>query len=1435
MKITAGDYSILEINSPNVEISNTEFNNIYCVDDSYSVTINFDSDQNTEALLINSSTLGRVKFTKGILQIEGEVGIDSRFDWVSGILTGDESGDQDSYTLIINGDFQLHDENTLNNDYQTIKKKIEYLNVRVGSGNLIKWGGYESLLLANEANFLISDGCELLINGSESVAAPHYVSAFYSVANSKLIIEEGAYISFYNDQTILPKTDEHWGFVINGDLEVRGNSLLENGYFTIGDETYVADQFGINYKCNGEYQNYGEFYIAEDAQGIYQKGGNGDLEGKFQNYGKFGSKIDEIGTTQEYYLDVKFINSDNESSLVIGYDTTVHLSDYSQESTSEIEYLKSPYLLIKKNGVFNASVKQVDLKQGTIRGEGLLIGDFVNTGAVLWPGLDRNNPSVYEFKTLSLKGSYSQVDKGKYRIYIYNQERYEKLKILPNDDSNSQIFQLDGLLDIVFLYPFVLQLNQTLNIIDLDDVKSPFQLQLGYDITNVPPNPLDRVDPSQLELSQRFWKTIDETGTPGESDYDPYDVQPDDSSVDYYQKEMHVTTFSKSHYQDYFHEFTYYNGTDEQESLYGIIIRALGCPPGKKYESSYSDCINCDRGKYSQDYSSAECQFCAAGTYSSDQGSCTCKQCGMGTYSAEGSAECNFCPADQYNDKEGQSECIDCPQNTIAEEKGAQSIDECLCEEYFYEQDGDCVECPFGGLCDSIGTENPNAEIGFWNSTAGSKIFYSCIPKEACVGNGQCSDNYEGRLCGVCKPNTYRLGYFCVSCGKEKIGWRIFAFLIIFAFVCYFFYYFASKDYPTVIYFTTITILLSFLQEISFLSLFDLNWPKSLLALFDFLSVFSLNIDLFGSECYNSSWTFVNKFILALFVPLLFTISYYLYYLGASVWSYYLDNKIERIKGNHQKWFDSNYEYQGKMKSFKRAYHILRRKLFNFRNMDELYLLSKNIYNAYTFLLSFIYIFITYWVLRPMDCTKYDETGFSIFDPEPQYSCEGARYGVLLAFSIIFCIVYVAGIPLWMYYQFQKNINRITFREEYGLLIGRFKDRFYYWEIVIMCRRLIFVMLALFLSRYPMMQTAFAEMALFLMLLLQLYVKPFKDERHNRLELVILASRVFISLGGTLFYSSDIESDNIYNLLTALVFIVFSISIIIFVVIIWYDKKMNKQLMQEKAAEREELEKHLLSSGENLNSPGDNERKVNGKKVWKTMEILRFLKEDSVPKNLLGWLLQADKEQRERFADIAIRVIEYALEQSSKVGKVQLNELNGINQQESESNPQSTSGDEKDEIRKNDDLNSNSDQRDVEEIDEFEILGNDQEHIKACINCWEEDLLPLVADILVYWIDDASVLEKRSLSVLFRSLDIFMRDQSNTEKIKYKLKKIKQKITRMVKSNSNDDESISSTTGSSSTSSTTSSSTTTSSESDELELKEIEKNQNSENKTIELD
>lgn len=62
-------------------------------------------------------------------------------------------------------------------------------------------------------------------------------------------------------------------------------------------------------------------------------------------------------------------------------------------------------------------------------------------------------------------------------------------------------------------------------------------------------------------------------------------------------------------------------------------------------------------------------------------------------------------------------------------------------------------------------------------------------------------------------------------------------------------------------------------------------------------------------------------------------------------------------------------------------------------------------------------------------------------------------------------VVWGLGIPFFAFYlmfRMRKKLDSVEARAQYGFLFRGYKKEFYYWEIVIMYRKLVFIFISVF-------------------------------------------------------------------------------------------------------------------------------------------------------------------------------------------------------------------------------------------------------------------------------------------------------------------------------------------------------------------------------------
>ena len=87
----------------------------------------------------------------------------------------------------------------------------------------------------------------------------------------------------------------------------------------------------------------------------------------------------------------------------------------------------------------------------------------------------------------------------------------------------------------------------------------------------------------------------------------------------------------------------------------------------------------------------------------------------------------------------------------------------------------------------------------------------------------------------------------------------------------------------------------------------------------------------------------------------------------------------------------------------------------------------------------------------------------------------------------------------------KKNlIQNPKFMQRWGFLFERFEQEYYWWNMVIICRKLILVLIATFLFSDPYLQLALSCIVLSVNVVLNLAARPFREEQHGTLDSLLM-------------------------------------------------------------------------------------------------------------------------------------------------------------------------------------------------------------------------------------------------------------------------------------------------------------------------------------------
>ena len=121
-------------------------------------------------------------------------------------------------------------------------------------------------------------------------------------------------------------------------------------------------------------------------------------------------------------------------------------------------------------------------------------------------------------------------------------------------------------------------------------------------------------------------------------------------------------------------------------------------------------------------------------------------------------------------------------------------------------------------------------------------------------------------------------------------------------------------------------------------------------------------------------------------------------------------------------------------------------------------------------------------------------------------------------------LIWGIGIPLFallILYRFRFNLTEDNVKERYGFLYNGYKARNYYWESVVMFRKVAMIFITVFLSSLGRIVQALAVIILLaIYLFLTMGKKPFTTRRLNQLEITSLFTSAITIYSGIFFLSS---------------------------------------------------------------------------------------------------------------------------------------------------------------------------------------------------------------------------------------------------------------------------------------------------------------------------
>jgi hypothetical protein len=408
-----------------------------------------------------------------------------------------------------------------------------------------------------------------------------------------------------------------------------------------------------------------------------------------------------------------------------------------------------------------------------------------------------------------------------------------------------------------------------------------------------------------------------------------------------------------------------------------------------------------------------------------------------------------------------------------------------------------CKSCLSSAVCDGRADMYPNA--GYWRSSELTDTMFSCLYSSACLGSdnktsktGVCQTGYESNLCQSCKTGWSRTSKNqCGQCPDEAINaLRLtgIALAVVLLVVIMVRSTLMSAAKPKQLHSVYIKILTNYLQLVLLVSSFNLNWPslvKSLLSSQE--TVGSATDQLFSFDCYldgNFTGTdvFYQKLVIVGMLPVVVVLVAACFWLPVAV--------------------------------VRRSTQVLKNQLVS----------------TIIVLLFLVHPSIVQTMFKAFSCSEVDP-GETWLLEDLALRCWNTEHSFFsITVGMPGLVLWGLGIPtlaLFLLIRNRNNLRSVEVKTKFGFLYIGYKYSNFYWELVILYRKIAIAFTSVFLSSISTEVQALSVMIVILIAFnLQLRYMPYENIELNMMEVrSIIVAGITIYCG--LYFLTNELSDGV--------------------------------------------------------------------------------------------------------------------------------------------------------------------------------------------------------------------------------------------------------------------------------------------------------------------
>lgn len=404
-----------------------------------------------------------------------------------------------------------------------------------------------------------------------------------------------------------------------------------------------------------------------------------------------------------------------------------------------------------------------------------------------------------------------------------------------------------------------------------------------------------------------------------------------------------------------------------------------------------------------------------------------------------------------------------------------------------------CLPCPSQAIC--LGTNQMVPRAGYWRPDPTLNLFFECTNKEACLGSpdpnilsltGECASGYGGNICSVCdEDRSSGAGAVCNLCPGFASNLTLMTFLGLFLIIAFSLFVAISirgANLPRSELAIYVKILVNYLQLVTVAGALHLKWPS-------YVSLF-----LQGQQTVGSA----SEQILSIECLLKSLSKQEIYYTNLTV---NLIAPLVIIAGASVIWL--------LIGLFSKTHSI-----------------KQKIVGSTVLLLFVLHTSLTKLTFAIFNCQEILPTELWLVTDLSIKCWDSKHVSNVLRLALPGLLVWVIGLPtlcLLLLVRSKQFLADPNIRLQFSFLYKGYKSEWYFWEFVILYRKIGVVSIAVFLSTVSVTVQALSMLAVVLLcFFLQLFIKPFNAPAFNSLELKALLASFLTIYAGLYFDTSSI-------------------------------------------------------------------------------------------------------------------------------------------------------------------------------------------------------------------------------------------------------------------------------------------------------------------------